>query len=138
MIRTAVEESAAPALTFADVLARVRRRPVVFALPIALGLVASLAYVFLAPKTYVAKASIQVLPVVSDQYGSVNLANVLNMATEQQIAQSSGVVDRAANALGTTDADIQDSVSSGDHTRSRMDGASPGRPAISRPPGVRH
>ena len=111
MITTAIEESAAPALTFADVLARVRRRPVVFLLPIVLGLAASLAYVFLAPKTYVAKASIQVLPVVSDQYGSVNLANVINMATEQQIAQSSGVVDLAAKSLGTTPADIQDSVS---------------------------
>ena len=111
MITTAIEESAAPALTFADVLARVRRRPVVFLLPIVLGLAASLAYVFLAPKTYVAKASVQVLPVVSDQYGSINLANVLNMATEQQIAASSSVVERAAQVMGTTNADIQDSVS---------------------------
>ncbi len=111
MITTAIEESVAPALTFADVLARVRRRPVVFLLPIVLGLAASLAYVFLAPKTYVAKASVQVLPVVSDQYGSINLANVLNMATEQQIAASSSVVERAAQVMGTTNADIQDSVS---------------------------
>ena len=83
----------------------------VFLLPIVLGLAASLAYVFLAPKTYVAKASVQVLPVVSDQYGSINLANVLNMATEQQIAASSSVVERAAQVMGTTNADIQDSVS---------------------------
>src|SRR3954453_10405451 len=108
---TAVEESAAPALTFADVLARVRRRPLVFALPIVLGLAASLAYVFLAPKTYVAKAAIQVQPVVSDQYGPVNLSQVLNMATEQQVAQSSSVVTLAARSLGTDYGDVQDSVS---------------------------
>ena len=108
---TAVEESAAPALTFADVLARVRRRPVVFALPIVLGLAASLAYVFLAPKTYVARAAIQVQPVVSDQYGPVNLSQVLNMATEQQVAQSASVVSLAARSLGTDYADVQDSLS---------------------------
>jgi uncharacterized protein involved in exopolysaccharide biosynthesis len=108
---TAVEESAAPALTFADVVARVRRRPVVFVLPIVLGLAASLAYVFLAPRTYVAKAAIQVQPVVSDQYGPVNLSQVLNMATEQQVAQSSSVVSLAAKALGTPTGELQDNLS---------------------------
>jgi len=93
-------------LTVADVLARVRHRPVLAVLPIVVGLALSVAYVLLVPKTYTSKAAVQVQAVVADPYG-VDLAKIINMATEAQVAQSASVAQIASRTLGSPADEVQ-------------------------------
>ncbi len=98
-------------LTVGDVWARVRRRPVMAAVPLALGLAAGVGYAVLAPPTYNSTASVVVQPLISDQFGGVNIANVINMATEAQVAQSSQVAGLAAKRLKVPAAQVRDGLS---------------------------
>ena len=89
------------ALTVSDVVTRVRQRPVLAVAPVMLGLLLSVAYVVLTPPTYVSTASVQVEPVTADRYATnINVANLISMPTEMQVAQSAEVAARAAKALG--------------------------------------
>jgi len=94
-------ESTTSALTVADVASRVLQRPLLAVVPAVSGLVLGILYVLFAPPTYVATASVQVLPLVADS-GAVKLEDVINMPTEQQVARSSSVRALAADTMGTS------------------------------------
>ncbi len=85
--------------------ARAREHWVPALASVLLGLVAAIGYVLLTPPSYVSSASVVVQPVVADQFGNINLSNVINMSTEEQVARSSAVASTAGERLGR-DADV--------------------------------
>lgn len=101
----------APTLTVGDVWRRLLARPVLAGVPVVLGLGAGLGYAFLAPPTYLATASVIVQPVLADQFGNLNLANVITMATEEELAQSRAVAEAAAATLGISADSVLSSLS---------------------------
>ncbi|MDQ1293287.1 MAG: hypothetical protein QG608_1168 [Actinomycetota bacterium] len=94
-------EPTSSTLTVADVASRVLQRPLLAVVPAVAGLVLGIFYVLFAPATYIAIASVQVLPLVADS-GAVKIQDVINMPTEQQVARSSSVRALAADAMGTS------------------------------------
>lgn len=100
-----------PPLGVAEVVRRVRRRWVLAAVPVLLGLLAGAALSSLTEPVYTARASVLVQPVIAEQFGNVNIGNVLNMATEAQVAQSLGVASAAAEQLGVAPDDVRDALS---------------------------
>ncbi len=98
-------------LTVGDVLARIRGRWPVIAVPVAVGLALAVLATLIATPVYTARASVLVQPVIAEQFGSVNLDNVLNMATEAELASSLAVATTAGETLGLEPDEVRRSLS---------------------------
>lgn len=98
-------------LGVAEVLRRVRSRWVLATVPVLVGVVAGGVLTFLTEPVYTARAAVLVQPVIAEQFGNVNIGNVLNMATEAEVAQSLGVAAAAGEQLGVPPDQVQDALS---------------------------
>ncbi len=100
-----------PPLSVVDVAQRVRRRSSLVLVSLFVAVVAGGVLSYLTEPVYTARASVLVQPVIAEQFGNVNIGNVLNMATEAQVAQSLGVATAAGEQLGVAPNQVRDALS---------------------------
>lgn len=87
-------------VNFSDYLRVLRRRKVLVALGLVLGVIAGFGYFHSQPKSYTSTASVQVKPIATNvQGGSSASSNTINISTETQVARSTAIAQRVVTTL---------------------------------------